>query len=155
MTFKPGHKIQPTSEQLRRGNKTAVALRASLPPERLVAELEEILAGAKQRRAWKVALQTIELWASYAIGKPAQTVEVRNDATDLLARIMQDSGPLLPADIGLRIIEPEQERLTGDTIDAEFIAYENLNSQKLDGGRTGEGEGADGADTGENGGRGE
>ena len=82
------------------------ALRDSLPPERLVQELERLHAEAMDRGWLRLALEILRMWAAYSIGKPAEKVEVTTDSAAVLSQWLAGRQPMQPGDVTIIDVDP-------------------------------------------------
>ncbi len=93
-------------------------LRQSLPPERLVKELESLYDDARRKGYMRLALQVISLWAAYSVGKPTEKVEVTTDSATVLSQWLAGRQPMTAVDV--------EADADADVIDVDPLDQSNL-----------------------------
>ena len=66
----------------------AARLRETLTPERASQLFEDTWAEAVRRGSPRAMVEILQVWLSYAYGKPRETLRLESDATDLLSELL-------------------------------------------------------------------
>lgn len=139
--FVPGHTIQPKPDQRAKGASLSRRVREAITPDLAVDMIFEAWDVAKKRGSPKSMIQVLEVALAYGYGRPSQTIEVSNDASDILAQLLRGGGPLLPPrerDVTVLDGKSQPALTAGDDGDGDVVGFDSSGGGDGDGQGSGE-----------------